>query len=86
MKKIRKEAREFLETQKKENKRFYSIDLIDNALIINEYNLIWNKILITGGYRKWRKEISNLIWKNEILNSEIYLDTTLKKNLTGKQL
>ncbi|POG80787.1 uncharacterized protein OCT59_013976 [Rhizophagus irregularis] len=44
--------------------------LIDEALIVNEFNLIWNNRLITGGYRAWRKKITNAIWKNEILNSD----------------
>ncbi|PKK69257.1 hypothetical protein RhiirC2_781226 [Rhizophagus irregularis] len=37
---------------------------------VNEYNLIWNKRIIAGGYRKWRKNTTEAIWKNEILNSE----------------
>ncbi|PKC51355.1 hypothetical protein RhiirA1_483922, partial [Rhizophagus irregularis] len=48
----------------------YNFELIDEGLITNEYNLIWNNRLITGGFRSWRKSVTNAMWKNEILNSE----------------
>ncbi|PKY61106.1 hypothetical protein RhiirA4_521054 [Rhizophagus irregularis] len=47
----------------------YNFEIIDDALITNEFNLYWNQRLINGGYRGWRKKITNVIWKNEILNS-----------------
>ncbi|CAB5362275.1 unnamed protein product [Rhizophagus irregularis] len=53
----------------KEKKMRYQIDISDNALLVNEYNLIWKKNIITGGFRKWRKNVSMALWKNEILNS-----------------
>ncbi|PKK59447.1 hypothetical protein RhiirC2_794825 [Rhizophagus irregularis] len=40
----------------------------DEVLLVNEYNLIWNKSIITGGFRKWRKKVTDAKWKNEILN------------------
>ncbi|UZO03815.1 uncharacterized protein OCT59_024216 [Rhizophagus irregularis] len=48
----------------------YNFELIEEGLINNEYNLIWNNRLITGGFRSWRKAVTNATWKNEILNSE----------------
>ncbi|PKC62435.1 hypothetical protein RhiirA1_465141 [Rhizophagus irregularis] len=30
----------------------YNFELVDEALMTNEYNLIWNDRIITGGYRK----------------------------------
>lgn len=67
---VKKKARLILEGEAKEKKLHGKIDIIDNALLINEYNLIWNKSIISGGFRKWRKKASDAIWKNEILNSE----------------
>ncbi|PKY37800.1 hypothetical protein RhiirA4_450708 [Rhizophagus irregularis] len=34
----------------------YKIDIIDEALLVNKYNLIWNKKIVLGGYRNWRKK------------------------------
>uniref|UniRef100_U9TBL8 Reverse transcriptase zinc-binding domain-containing protein n=1 Tax=Rhizophagus irregularis (strain DAOM 181602 / DAOM 197198 / MUCL 43194) TaxID=747089 RepID=U9TBL8_RHIID len=35
----------------------------------DDFNLYWKKHLIPGGIRAWRKKCSELIWKNEMLNS-----------------
>ncbi|CAB4430219.1 unnamed protein product [Rhizophagus irregularis] len=66
----KKKTRLILEGEAKGKKLHGKIDIIENALLINEYNLIWNKLIISGGFRKWRKKASDAIWKNEILNSE----------------
>ncbi|CAB4424719.1 unnamed protein product [Rhizophagus irregularis] len=69
IKDIRKRMEQILKKDLKEKKMRYKIEIIENALLINEYNLIWRKNIITGGFRKWRKKVSMAIWKNEILNS-----------------
>ncbi|EXX75023.1 hypothetical protein RhiirA1_464808 [Rhizophagus irregularis] len=48
----------------------HKIEIIEEALLVNEYNLIWNKKIVMGGFRKWSKKVTDAIWKNEILNSE----------------
>ncbi|UZO04077.1 uncharacterized protein OCT59_024476 [Rhizophagus irregularis] len=48
----------------------HQVEIVEEALLVNEYNLIWNKKIITGGFRNWKKKVTNVIWKNEILNSE----------------
>ncbi|PKB96285.1 hypothetical protein RhiirA5_435086 [Rhizophagus irregularis] len=70
LKEIRKVSREFLDFKIFDDTRIDDFELIDEALIINEFNVIWNNRIISGGYRAWRKKITNAIWKNEILNSE----------------
>ncbi|PKY30268.1 hypothetical protein RhiirB3_392431 [Rhizophagus irregularis] len=70
LKEIRKVSREFLDFKIFDDTRIDDFELIDEALIINEFNVIWNNRIISGGYRAWRKKITNVIWKNEILNSE----------------
>ncbi|PKC55337.1 hypothetical protein RhiirA1_475782 [Rhizophagus irregularis] len=69
MKDIKKRMEQILEKDLKEKKMRYKIEIIENALLINEYNLIWKKNIITGGFRNWRKKVSMALWKNEILNS-----------------
>ncbi|PKC12753.1 hypothetical protein RhiirA5_372843 [Rhizophagus irregularis] len=62
-------------------------ELIDEALVVNEFNLIWKNKIITGGLRTWRKKIMNAIWKNEILNSEKLDDLfvyIIRRNLIGQ--
>ncbi|PKY49192.1 hypothetical protein RhiirA4_465060, partial [Rhizophagus irregularis] len=66
----------------KGKKMRYKIDLIDNALMVNEFNLMWKKNIITGGFRKWRKKVSMAIWKNEILN--IIVQPLPKGNVVSK--
>ncbi|UZO15149.1 uncharacterized protein OCT59_006583 [Rhizophagus irregularis] len=70
MKEKRKEMQEILKDNNVVNTIKYNFELIEEGLIVNEYNLIWNNKLITGGFRSWRKLVTNAIWKNEILNSE----------------
>ncbi|EXX74870.1 hypothetical protein GLOIN_2v1824527 [Rhizophagus irregularis DAOM 181602=DAOM 197198] len=70
LKEICKLSREFLDLKTFDDMRIDDFELIDEALIINEFNVIWNNRIISGGYRTWRKKITNAIWKNEILNSE----------------
>ncbi|CAB4439657.1 unnamed protein product [Rhizophagus irregularis] len=65
-KELRLKARESL---KNEEIIKYNFEIVDDALITNEFNLYWNQRLINGGYRGWRKKVTNVIWKNEILNS-----------------
>ncbi|PKY60175.1 hypothetical protein RhiirA4_430933 [Rhizophagus irregularis] len=66
---IRKRMEKILQRDLKDKKMRYKIEIVENALLINEYNLIWRNHIITGGFRKWRKKVSMAIWKNEILNS-----------------
>ncbi|PKC69874.1 hypothetical protein RhiirA1_455450 [Rhizophagus irregularis] len=47
----------------------YKMNIIDEAMSFDEFNLYWKKILISGGLRAWRKKCSELIWKNEMLNN-----------------
>ncbi|PKY55306.1 hypothetical protein RhiirA4_427411 [Rhizophagus irregularis] len=70
IKEKRKEMQEMLKDHSvvKTIKNYFEI--IDEGLITNEYNLIWDNRLITGGFRSWRKAVTNATWKNEILNSE----------------
>ncbi|PKK71333.1 hypothetical protein RhiirC2_778524 [Rhizophagus irregularis] len=81
IKEIRKALSESVKTKSYTDTIKDEFELIDEALVTNEFNLIWNNRLITGGYRAWRKKITNAIWKNEILNS----DKLEKKNLIGLQ-
>jgi hypothetical protein len=67
---IRKTLRESLKTKSFTDTIRNNFELVDEALVVNEFNLIWNDRIITGSYRAWRKKITNAIWKNEILNSE----------------
>ncbi|PKK58451.1 hypothetical protein RhiirC2_796271 [Rhizophagus irregularis] len=69
IKEIKKRINTILLGDFKEKKMQHQIDISDNALLVNEYNLIWKKNIITGGFRKWRKKVSMALWKNEILNS-----------------
>lgn len=70
IKEIRKKLKESLKTKSITDTIKYDFELIDEALVVNEFNLIWKDKIITGGLRAWRKKIMNAIWKNEILNSE----------------
>ncbi|GBC22419.2 hypothetical protein GLOIN_2v1771092 [Rhizophagus irregularis DAOM 181602=DAOM 197198] len=70
IKEKRKEMQEMLKNKNVVNTIKYNFELIEEGLINNEYNLIWNNRLITGGFRSWRKAVTNATWKNEILNSE----------------
>ncbi|EXX73798.1 hypothetical protein GLOIN_2v1771092 [Rhizophagus irregularis DAOM 181602=DAOM 197198] len=70
IKEKRKEMQEMLKNKNIINTIKYNFELIDEGLTTNEYNLIWNNRLITGGFRSWRKSVTNAMWKNEILNSE----------------
>jgi hypothetical protein len=70
IKEKRKEMQKMLKNNNVINTIKYNFELIDEGLITNEYNLIWNNRLITGGFRSWRKTVTNAIWKNEFLNSE----------------
>ncbi|POG75249.1 uncharacterized protein OCT59_001404 [Rhizophagus irregularis] len=65
----KKKAREILKDKNIIQMMNYKIDIIDEAFV-NEYNLIWNKKIVLGGYRNWRKKVTDVIWKNKILNSE----------------
>ncbi|PKY53813.1 hypothetical protein RhiirA4_472233 [Rhizophagus irregularis] len=65
----RKDIRNKLMLQKEVKRNEYIVEIIEEALIVNEFNLYWEKILITGDYRGWRKKCTEAIWKNEILNS-----------------
>ncbi|PKC14591.1 kinase-like protein [Rhizophagus irregularis] len=69
LKDLRIKTREILKGKEIANTIKYTFEIIDEALIINEFNIYWNQRLINGGYRGWRKKITNAIWKNEILNS-----------------
>ncbi|PKY31997.1 hypothetical protein RhiirB3_449892 [Rhizophagus irregularis] len=70
IKEVGKNLKELLNAKSVRETIKEEFELIDEALITNEFNLIWDNRLITGGYRAWRKKITNAIWKNEILNSE----------------
>lgn len=70
MKEKRKDIREMIKDVNVIKTIKYNFRLIDEALITNEYNLFWNNRLISGGFRSWRKLITNATWKNKILNSE----------------
>ncbi|PKY52519.1 hypothetical protein RhiirA4_496862 [Rhizophagus irregularis] len=70
IKEKRKEMQEMLKNKNTASTIKYSFELIDEGMTTNEYNLIWNNRLITGGFRSWRKAVTNATWKNEILNSE----------------
>jgi hypothetical protein len=48
----------------------YMIDFNEGGLVTNEFNLYWKYNLILGDLRGWRKKVSEVIWKNEILNSK----------------
>ncbi|PKY54611.1 hypothetical protein RhiirA4_473512, partial [Rhizophagus irregularis] len=74
IKEIRTKLKEFLTTKSIINTIKNDFELIDEALVVNEFNLIWKNKIITGGLRTWRKKITNAIWKNEILNSELLDD------------
>ncbi|PKY62739.1 hypothetical protein RhiirA4_489782 [Rhizophagus irregularis] len=51
----------------------YKMKFIDEAMSFDEFNLYWKKILISGGLKAWRKKCSELIWKNEMLNSSKFI-------------
>ena len=46
----------------------YTIEIVDEGLIINEFNLFWKNTLIMGNYRGWRNKCMEAIWKNEVEN------------------
>ncbi|PKK60052.1 hypothetical protein RhiirC2_793922 [Rhizophagus irregularis] len=86
---IKKKARGMLKDKNIVMTIVHKIEIIEEALLVNEYNLIWNKKIVMGGFRKWSKKVTDAIWKNEILNSEKLDDLFMynfRKNLTGKQL
>ncbi|PKB99447.1 hypothetical protein RhiirA5_429683 [Rhizophagus irregularis] len=56
MKELKKKAREMLNDKEVIKTIEYKFELIDEALITNEYNLFWNQRMITGGFRGWRKK------------------------------
>ncbi|UZO17081.1 uncharacterized protein OCT59_008442 [Rhizophagus irregularis] len=70
IKEKRNQMQEMLKNNKIVDKIKFNFELIEEGLITNEYNLIWNNKLITGGFQVWRKAVTLAIWKNEILNSE----------------
>jgi hypothetical protein len=74
MKDLRKMVREILNDKEIIKTIKNNFEIVDKALMINEYNLYWNQRIITGGYRGWRKKVTNAIWKNEILNSNMLDD------------
>ncbi|PKK61632.1 hypothetical protein RhiirC2_791518 [Rhizophagus irregularis] len=51
IKDIRAEMRKMLKDKAVVNKIKHSFEILDEALLTNEYNLIWNNRIITGGYR-----------------------------------
>ncbi|PKY25506.1 hypothetical protein RhiirB3_388813 [Rhizophagus irregularis] len=53
IKDIRAEMRKMLKDKAVVNKIKHSFKILDEALLTNEYNLIWNNRIITGGYRAW---------------------------------
>ncbi|PKC00468.1 hypothetical protein RhiirA5_428136 [Rhizophagus irregularis] len=68
--KIRLKLREELVNNKAMmDSKSYKMKFIDEVMSFDEFNLYWKKILISGGLRAWRKKCSELIWKNEMLNS-----------------
>ncbi|PKC01910.1 hypothetical protein RhiirA5_425995 [Rhizophagus irregularis] len=68
---VRKEIRRDLIIQKEARRKEYiiSMEFIEEALVVNEFNLYWKRILIAGNYGGWRKKCTEAVWKNEILNS-----------------
>ena len=61
--------KELVDEKKISNLAIYKMKFIDEAMSFDEFNLYWKKIIIKGGIREWRKKCSDLIWKNEMLNS-----------------
>ncbi|PKB99260.1 hypothetical protein RhiirA5_430004 [Rhizophagus irregularis] len=70
VKNLKKKMRESLNDKIIKQMINHQVEIVEEALLVNEYNLIWNKKIITGGFRNWKKKVTNVIWKNEILNSE----------------
>ncbi|PKY26528.1 hypothetical protein RhiirB3_441880 [Rhizophagus irregularis] len=56
--------------------RLPDCSIMMDGLLINEFNLYWNKSLITGEFRDWAKLQTMVKYKNEILNSELIEGTT----------
>ncbi|PKY30138.1 hypothetical protein RhiirB3_447078 [Rhizophagus irregularis] len=52
----------------------YKMNIIDEAMSFDEFNLYWKKILISGGLRAWRKKVSN---RNNYTSWEIEKDDDL---------
>ncbi|PKK62315.1 hypothetical protein RhiirC2_790546 [Rhizophagus irregularis] len=67
-----KEESEIIKKQITNMKKIDRIEIIfnDESFIVNEYNLYWNYRLIFGNYRGWQKKMTEVKWKNEILNSK----------------
>ncbi|UZO10530.1 uncharacterized protein OCT59_002111 [Rhizophagus irregularis] len=83
---VRKEIRRDLIIQKEARRKEYIIKFIEEALVVNEFNLYWKRILIAGNYGGWRKKCTEAVWKNEILNSgklEDLFYLTLNASLIG---
>ncbi|RGB32905.1 hypothetical protein C1646_762295 [Rhizophagus diaphanus] len=58
-----------------EELRLWATQEIENSLLVNEYNLIWNKKIIMGGYRTWRKKVTEQI-------DDLFIDRSYRiKNL-----
>lgn len=54
--------------------RLPNCSIMMDGLLINEFNLYWNKSLITGEFRDWAKLKTMVKYKNEFLNSELIED------------
>ncbi|PKY51335.1 hypothetical protein RhiirA4_468305 [Rhizophagus irregularis] len=67
---LKKKMREMINDKKIIQTINHKFEIIDSALLTNDYNLFWKKQIITGGFRQWRKKVTDAIWKNELLNSE----------------
>ncbi|PKK76491.1 hypothetical protein RhiirC2_772460 [Rhizophagus irregularis] len=84
VKNLKKKMRESLNDKLIKQMINHQVEIVEEALLVNEYNLIWNKKIITGGFRNWKKKVTNVIWKNEILNSEKLDDLFINKRNTNK--
>lgn len=61
--KLKNEIKNLSQSIKENKKDYYKIEIIEDGLIMHEFNLFWNHRIITGDFRRWRKKCTEAIWK-----------------------
>ncbi|RGB36593.1 hypothetical protein C1646_666821 [Rhizophagus diaphanus] len=85
LKKINQSLREELKNEKKlKNLKIYKLNFVDEVMSFDEFNLYWKNMIIKVDIIEWQKKCSDLIWKNEILNSKKLEDLFYDYNYRGE--
>lgn len=72
--KLRIGLRQEIEKEKNMKIKIWNLSFNEGALTFDEYNLYWKDMIVPGSFRNWHKQCSEIIWKNEMLNSNLIDD------------